>query len=383
VRKSTGLFAALILSLSTAAAAGAGNKRPPDPNRAWAPWKRMPFDLGYPMVLRTNEKEIQFWFSATNRGMDRIFGFVAPSLGAMRYSDRALRFGADIIRRYDRPLNGIKHPLITRSSCTVLKNGTHIVLAAIGPRYQGGSELYPALFVSPDGKAGTWKHLGPPAGDPEEWLKKARRINGRFRIEGGSIVELEDGTLRMYIYGFTDMKDLTTRKQPPPRKKKGKKGRSGRGVSLYNHNIFIAEAPKPEGPWKFRKNMRGRCIGITEGLSPDCQWLFPNVMQIGKHGYMLTGVDKWVPTSTWAAFSLDGVKFHLRKDDKGKVTGPIFVPSMVAPGMDSIKGLRGAFNPANSMFEAVAIVSPVKNPNWHVYHSRIRFPLEVFQNLAK
>jgi hypothetical protein len=363
--------------LTAAACAGEGNP-PPDPEGAWAPWKRMPFDLSYPMVLRTNEKEIQFWFSATNRGMDRMFGFVGPDLGSMKYDGRYMRFGADIIKGYDRPLNGIKHPLITRASCTILKSGTHIVLAAIGPKYQGGSELFPALFVSPDGRPGTWKHLGPPPGDPAEWVKKAREINGRFRVEGGSIIELKDGSLRMYIYGFTDPKELAGKK-PKPVKKGRKKGKKPRGVPLFNNNIFIAEAPKPEGPWRFRRDMRGRCIGITGGLSENCKWVFPNVMQIGAHGYMLTGVDKWPPSSTWAAFSRDGVKFSLRKGPDGKRTGPMLVPSMVAPGMDSIKGLRGAFNPANGMFEAVAIVSPEKNPNWHVYHSRIRFPLDVFE----
>ncbi len=377
-----GAMLLLLLCTLAAAADAAGEAPTPDPNRTWAPWKRMPFDLSYPMVLRTGEKEIQFWFSASNRGMDRTFGFAGPDLGVMKYRSDALRFGADIIRGYDRPLNGIKHPIISRSSCTILKDGTHIVLAAIGPRYQGGSELFPALFVSPDGSAGTWKHLGPPPGDPAEWVKKARAIEGRFRVEGGSIIELEDGTLRMYIYGFTDPKDLAGKKPKPVKKKSGKRGKPG-GVPLYNNNIFIAEAPKPEGPWKFRKDVRERCVNITEKLSPDCKWLFPNVMKIGGHGYMLTGVDKWPPSSTWAAVSLDGVKFSLRRGPDGKPTGPILVPSMVAPGMDSIKGLRGAFNPANGMFEAVAIVSPEKNPNWHVYHSRILFPLEIFKGLTK
>ncbi len=349
-----------------------GDSNPANPFKSWAPWTPTRFRVDYPVVLRRNENEIQLWFSAGNRGMDRIFGFVGPHLGNLKDTQQIIKFGANIIKGYDRPLNGIRYPLITRASCAVLKDGTHVVLCAIGPKYQGGSELFPALFVSPDGKPGTWKHLGPPAGDPADWIAKARAINGRFRIEGGSIFDLGDGKLRMYIHGFKDPLDLGAAPT-----KRGKKGKGG--PSLNSNSMFIAEAPKIEGPWRFLKDRSGRCIDITKGLTTDCKWLFPNVMKIGEHGYMLTGGNAWPPTSTWAAFSVDGIHFEI-PHVPGQKPQPVIRPADISPKATSMKVLRGAYNPANGMFEAVANIS---SKGWHVHHSKTEFDLEVFKRIRQ
>ncbi len=374
-------LACLLILLTAPYIASAGTTiHPANPFKKWDAWKPMRFHVDYPVVIRRNEEALEFWFSAGNRGMDRLFGFIGPDLGSMKDSRDVIRFGADIIKGYDRPLNGIRYPLITRASCSILKDGTHIVLCAIGPKYQGGSELFPALFVSPDGKPGNWKHLGPPPGDPADYIAKARTLNGRFRIEGGSIFELPNGTLRMYIHGFRDPMELAAMKPPNNVPQKGKKGKKGspRGAGLNSSSMFIAEAPKPEGPWRFVKDAAGRCININENLTPDCKWLFPNVMQIGEHGFMLTGGNKWPPTATYAAFSVDGIHFEI-PSAPGTAPQPILRPQDISPQATSMKVLRGAFNPKTGLFEAVANISTKKG--WHVHHSKTEFDLQVFKRV--
>jgi len=367
----------LVASCLIPPAQGAEAKNPANPFKAWDPWTPTRFSVDYPVVLRQDGGSIQLWFTAGMGGMVHLFGFVGPNLGRLPDTDQIVKFGANCIQGYDRPLNGIPVPIITRASCAILKDGTHIALAAIGPKYEGGSELYPALFVSPDGKPGTWKHLGPPAGDPAAWLAKARERNGRFRIEGGSIFELPDGKLRMYIHGFKDPAEWGALQ--PPRSPKGKQPQAPAPLNLCVNTLCVADAPSVDGKWVFLKDSSGRYLNVIKGLAHDCDWIFPNVMKIGDHGYMATGSNKWPPTSVFAAFSVNGIHFDIPKAP-GKPAQPVLVFSEVSAKTDSIKILRGAFNPETGLFEAVSNISA--GSGWHVHHSKTEFDVGVFKRLS-
>jgi len=364
----------LVVGLAALALCVAGNPAPagePQPFEKWEPWQATRFRVDYPVVLRTNPGDLQLWFSARNDGLDRMIVLSGPHLGDLPDRRARILFGTDLVGGYDRPLNGLAHPIMTRASAAVLRDGTHVVLAAIGPAYAGGSELYPALFVSRNGVPGTWRHLGPPAGEPAEWLVKARRLNGQFRIEGGSILELQSGRLRMYIHGFCDPRRLDALLAALP------EGGPVSPARLYAGTVFIAESDAIEGPWRFLRDADGACVDIVNGLAPGCNWLFPNVMRIGEHGYMLTGGDQWPPTGSWAAFSADGIRFRCLALPGGPVP-PVLRPSDILPGATAMKVLRGAFNPETGHFDAVATVGSADG-RWQLYHSRAHFNTNVFE----
>jgi hypothetical protein len=152
------------------------------------------------------------------------------------------------------------------------------------------------------------------------------------------------------------------------------------GPSLMSSSMLIAQAPGVEGPWTFLRDRSGNCININEGLTKDCEWLFPSVMKIGDHGYMLTGGDKWPPTAAWAAFSVNGVYFDI-PSRRGRKSEPGLRCTDIQPEADAMKVLRGACNPDTGLFEAVANVAVPGG--WHVYHSQCPFDVGIFKRLSK
>ena len=98
-----------------------------------------------------------------------------------------------------------------------------------------------------------WRHLGPPPGElvPLGAIITREKEN---RSDGGSIVKLSNGRLRMYLQGL-------------------------------GYRLTALEAEQPEGPWNF---VRDEMYDRFE-LAPahfGHQWLFPHVSSMGKHGFL-------------------------------------------------------------------------------------------------
>jgi hypothetical protein len=110
--------------------------------------------------------------------------------------------------------------------------------------------------------------------------------------------------------------------------------------------MTIAEAADVAGPWTFRKGADGTPVDLVAG-KPGGGWLFPYVMQVGEHGYVLTGADAWPPKAIFAGYSRDGLEFTVPDE-------PLIRPADVREGASSMKALRGAWDAKKQRIEAVA-----------------------------
>lgn len=319
---------------------------------AWQPWKPTGFRASYFTVLpRTADNAIELWFDARSGDRDVIVGLVGANLADLPRS--APRFDSSLVSGYSRHREGpnpIEFPILSRSGVTRLADGSYLVLTQVGPRYTGGdTELYPMIFASPDGRPGNWRQVGPLKGEPLAWLEQTARNNQRIRCEGGSIIQLPGDRFRLYIQGF--------------------------GVRLA-----MAEADKPEGPWTFDRDDEGRIRDQVAHLPEGGQWLFPQVMTIGEHGYLLTGADRWPPTRITAALSTDGRRFRLPPVQD--VPRPLIRPADIIPESTMIKALRGAYHPETQRFEAVASVWHPEQRTFLLMTSSTRLNPAVFQRLS-
>lgn len=311
----------------------------------WEAWQPTGLGPSYFNLFPSKNGEIELWFGANVNDADAVIGLVGSTLSDLERLPP--KFDATIVSGYDRHLKeqpSRTTPIISRTSATRLKNGSYVVLTNIGPSYRGGaSELYPALFISPNGKVGTWKHIGAPKGEPQQWLDEARLHGRKIRCEGGSIIELPDGKLRMYTRGY--------------------------GVGLA-----LAEADQVEGPWTFLRDDASEIRDLQNGL-PGGEWLFPFVMKIGDHGYLLTGGNTWPPTEMWAAYSKDGIHFEVLEAQ------PSLLPNQIVPSAITMKCLRGYYDFATGKFIAAANVWDEKNQRYALYWSQCSFDLRVFDKL--
>ena len=242
-------------------------------------------------------------------------------------------FDGRIIEGYDQDLDGRATPIISRVSVTRLADGRVVCLAGIGPRYTGGgTELYPALFVSENGQPNSWQHLGPPAGEPADWLAARRASGKRIRCEGGTIVQLADGRLRAWLHGY--------------------------GVRLA-----VAEADQVEGPWTFIRAADGSLLDALDGVPGG--FVFPYVNQLGDR-WVISGADAWPPRAILGAISDDGLSFT-------PLSQPLITPNEILPGSDAIKTLRWTTS-ADGRLHATASVWSADAGTWVVHTAQASLP---------
>ena len=292
------------------------------PLLSFGPWLPLapggkPLDISYFNLLPDTDGGVELWFDANFRGTDSVIGLAGKDLASL--VPTLPRFDASIVQGYDADLLGRKTPIISRAQACRLPDGRMAVVAAIGPEYGAGgklTELWPALFVSPDGTPGSWKHLGPPPGEPVEELKTARNGKGAFRFEGGSLHVRPDGTYVIYC---------------------------GWNPGPQGARLAMLTAKSLEGPWAFKRAGR-KIVDLSAKLSGG--WLFPAVHDLGPRGLLLCGGDTWPPKRIDAAISLDGETFT-------QLPAPLVLPGQVVAESTSIKSLRLLYLPATDRVVAV------------------------------
>lgn len=282
------------------------------PLAAFGPWSPLPFGVSYFNPLHNGE-QWELWFCAVHQGTNSQIGLEGPSLGAL---ERSLpRFDSSIVEGYDKHRPEREHPILSRTSVMRCRDGRYLCLGSIGPSYRGGaSELFPALFVSPSGKRGNWKHLGAPKGEPRSWLEEQRKKKKKIRSDGGSVIEMANGELRMFVHG-------------------------------YGRRLVGLQAKDVDGPWFFERDGDGAILDLAPKVK-GVQWLFPNVAKI-QGLFILTGGDAWPPKEIWAAVSRDGKTFALA----GGREEPLLVAEDLS--VPSFKALRLAEDPKNQGVQAV------------------------------
>jgi hypothetical protein len=312
----------------------------------WNTWKKTSWNPSYFSVLPGSKQGVTFWFGAriNRHGLNAVIRLPGPDLGQLQRQPPA--FTADIIQAYDRIDEGT--PIISRVTAHQLSHGNIVIVSGIGPTYTGGgSELYPALFLS-DASGKNWQHLGTLNGEPQTWLDQRRRSKKLIRCEGGGLIELPSGKLRLYLQGF--------------------------GVRLA-----LAEADSLHGPWAFHRDSNGEIVDILAGLPGG--WLFPAVMTCriphksrtkttqtttAELGYFITGANTWPPTQLDAAYSINGIDFQ-------GFDQPLLLPSDIHPKATSMKALRGLFKPEENTFEAMANIWDPQQRAYVCYHSSSPF----------
>lgn len=328
------------------------------PFKPWATWEQTGLSISY-FNLTQQPDEWHFWFSASFEGADSLVLLGGPSPGELNRVPP--QFNTSIIRDYDRDLDGLTHPILSRASGLQTEKGWKIVQGSIGPRYRGGaSELFPALFVQPPGEP--WHHLGVPPREPARFVQALRERNATLRSEGGGLVQLPNGRLRMYLHGLVDPGELPDTRQ---------------NQRVAPNSLLVAEADHPEGPWTFLRNPEGKLVNILE--QSRLPWLFAHVQPLGNEGFMLTGGSSWPPKALYAAYSRDGIHFSTPADENGNP-----VPLLEPFHEDALfmKALRGAMDPTEPVFHAFANLSrPQDRGASRLYLSRAAFLKEKLEDL--
>ena len=292
---------------------------------AWTPVRPggKPLAVSYfNLVPAGDDGRIGLWFCAAMGRIDAQIAMRGPSLQQLPRPPAL--FDGTLVTGYTTPLLGRSSPIISRASATRLRDGTHVILASIGPEYGAGgksTELYPVLFRSPDGQKG-WTYLGAPTGEPKADLDRRRAAGALIRSDGGSIVEREDGTLRMYLH-WDDAKGI---------------------------RLACAEAATLDGPWTFLKDGSGAIRDVAPKL-PNVTWIFPHVVPVGKR-LLLTGGNAWPPKQILGAVSADGTAFTILGDAAG--ARPLLTTADFGPDTASIKCLRVAWNAKGGWLDAAA-----------------------------
>ncbi|MCC5789832.1 MAG: hypothetical protein JJT75_09360 [Opitutales bacterium] len=309
------------------------------PIGGWQSWEPMDFAVSYFNLTGSSEADLRLWFSAvTSEGRN--------SMIQLPYQDDSWErvpplFDTRLVEGYERDLDGLAKPILTRTAGFVGVGGEEIVLGAIGSRYTGGaSELVPWLFRRKPG--GEWESLGLPPGEPQEFIEAAWREGLSVRAEGGGVVELEDERKRLYLHGLTEPEEFPDWQ---------------RGGRLVVPRILVAEADDWEGPWVFRRHENGRLWDIREGITVP--WVFPHVQKVSKEVFLLTGASAWPPDRIYAAYSEDGKHFVTPSEYDGSPL-PLLRKNEILRGARFVKALRGVYLSETEEFRAVVSVAPAE-----------------------
>jgi hypothetical protein len=331
------------------------------PLREWAPWTQMNLPVSY-VSLSYHENSFLVWFNASFQGRDSLIRLQGPDLSTLERIPP--QFDTEIVQAYDRDLDGLNFPILSRSSGVRLRDGTEMVQGSVGPRYRGGgSELFPALFFKPPG--GPWQHTGPPPGEPADLLNAIRQKSSDVRSEGGGIIELPDGRLRMYLHGLPENDAFQNRIT---------------GGRLIAHTLLVAESDGPGAPWTFLRTREGTRLNLF--TSSPLPWLFVHVQPLGDQGYLLTGADAWPPQKIYAAYSRDGLHFRNPTDPETGHAVPLIHAVDVSPDARFCKVLRGVLMPDGKTFTAIMNISrPQDRGMSTLFFSRASFNLNTFKTL--
>ena len=328
------------------------------PITQWQDWERMGLRVSYFNVEKEGEDWF-LWFSAGFAGGDVMVRLPFDRSGVL---DRpAPQFNTQIVEGYERDLDGLDYPILSRAVGKTLADGGAVVYGAIGPRYRGGaSELYPALFGrSPEGE---WTHLGVPRGDPEMFLRAAAEAGASVRCEGGGLVRLDNGRWRLYLHGFWEAE---ADEWPV------------RGGRVVAPTLLLAEADHLEGPWTYVRDDNGRPVNLLEGSSVP--WIFPHVQRLSDGTFLFTGAAQWPPKKVFAAYSKDGVQFIYPADEEG-LPRPLREVGDIVPEGTYIKALRGERR--GPVFQAVASVgSPASSGLAELWQSEARWSEDLWETL--
>ena len=152
----------------------------------------------------------------------------------------------------------------------------YVLLGCVCSDYLPGQvPLLPALAVSVDGSAGSWRYLGQLRGEPAE--EASRR---RIWSDGGSIMPVAGGW-RAYLNG-------------------------------YGQTLCALESADLAGPWRFVRDGQG---GIRE-LLPEFSrvagrpGVFPTVLRAGPDDWHAWLTDGWPPQTIWHFWSADGLNWR-------------------------------------------------------------------------
>ena len=321
----------------------------PHPFDNWSEWQPLNLNVSYFNLTRSpDEPTLQLWFTANFQGVDSLIRLEGPD--PLRLNRVPPQFDTRLVEHYPRDLDGIPHPILSRTSTTRLQDGTLLVLGSIGPRYSGGhSELFPVLFLKKPNQ--NWEYLGPPSGEPKQFLDAAAARGATVRCEGAGIVQLPDGTLRFYAHGMLDPEAV------PDHLRQGR---------IAPNTLLVAEAERPEGPWTFLRDETGAVLNLF--ANTPIPWVFPHVQTLDDQTIMLTGADAWPPQAVYAAYSRDGLHFRFPADatenDDGTVNldaattpRPLRNATDISPDARFCKGLRGIWMPESQTFHAVMNIS--------------------------
>ena len=319
---------------------------------AWeGDWQPLHLSISY-FSLTPSPEGLSLWIDAHFQGFDSIIRLDGPALPRLNRPPPQL--DARLIRYQGPPLDGLPAPILSRSAATRLRDGTLLIYTSVGPRYTGGgSELAPTLLRQRPGEA--WEDLGPPAGDPAATIATVREHDATLRCEGAGIVELPDGRLRLYAHGLVDAAEVPQRL---------------RNNRLAVNTLLIAEADTPEGPWHWRRRPDGTPIDLF--ANSPLPWLFAHIQPLGEHGWMLTGGSAWPPQQLYAAYSRDGLHFHLPADDDGRPL-PLHRAADTQPPARFAKALRGLIAPGNRFHAVLSQSLPEHNGRSWLYHRTATF----------
>ena len=226
----------------------------------------------------------------------------------------------------------------SRTHMAYVQNVGYVFYCCVTRGYSPGAvPLLPALFVSPDGKAGNWAYLGKMKGEP---LKEAeKRV---IWCDGGSIHRLDDGRWRAYLNG-------------------------------YGQVAAAVEADRLDGDWAFVRNGGGH---IRE-LLPDFPrsegafgaWI--HVLRVGAKEWHLWLTDSWPPQAIWHFSSRNGLDW--------KPYGRQPELTRIAVGGHGIKCMRTYLDPeTNEIVGLLSVWAPIHNaaPNWVLHLTRMRTGLQ-------
>lgn len=302
----------------------------------WSSWERLDLPISYFNLEKTTEGWF-LWFTASSGGLGSM---VKAPLTQAGLTDRPPpQFQTDLVRGYERDLDGLTAPILSRGIGRTLPDGGALAYGSIGPRYRGGAtELFPALFFRPPG--GNWQHFGPPSGDPAAFLEETRHRELIVRAEGGGLILLPDGRYRLYLDGFLDAEALPT---------------AIRGQRILAPTLLVAEADNPEGPWHYVRQPNGQPLDLRQG-SP-LPWLFPHVEQLAGDIFVLTGADAWPPQNIYAAYSRDGLHFVYPANENGHPL-PLRRARDIHEEALYIKALRGQFAESSSFWAMASVAIP-------------------------
>lgn len=298
-----------------------------------ASWHPMRLSCSSFNIIRS-PGEYELWLTASGQYVDRVLAMEGGNLQNLK-PNRKL-FSSEIVKNYSDKLKERSLPNLSRVSVARMADGSYGAIGFLGPKiYSEDSELLPALFVSPEGKRRTWRHIGIPTGEPLEWIKHQQKQQKLIRSEGGSLVLTPEGKIRMYAHG-------------------------------YGTQLCFAEADSIEGPWKFFRDKNGRIVDLTASLPKGKEWVSPYVISLGS-AYLLLGGNQWPTTEIWGAVSLDGKNFGYA----GGRSQPLLRAGQITGKEPGFKTMRGMLDTKSR--EVILIANPWTGQGYDLYYTRVPF----------